>query len=199
MIVNSPEVLNKNLNTQIYFSRRLTIREFSMIRSYLAIVVILPLVTLLADYGLHSTIAESQNRPTIPQLSLYRLDNIEIYDADTFTADVYLGFKVILTKQAIRVKDFDAWEISNGRRTVKVTSDEIKKGLEARDYVLDLLKKSTFKITDGNYDIYNRIVSDVYWLDTKKTPMEYALLSDTLRKRGFERSDPSNDRPASKN
>jgi len=170
-----------------------------MIRSYLAIVVILPLVTLLADYGLHSTIAESQNRSTIPQLSLYRLDNIEIYDADTFTADVYLGFKVILTKQTIRVKDFDAWEISNGRRTVKVTSDEIKKGLEARDYVLDLLKKSTFKITDGNYDIYNRIVSDVYWLDTKKTPMEYALLSDTLRKRGFERSDPSNDRPASKN
>lgn len=170
-----------------------------MVRSYAALAVMLPLIVLLADYGLHSTVAESQNRPTIPQISLYRLDNITIHDGDTFVADVYLGFKVILTKQTIRIKDFDAWEISTGRRTVKVTPDEIKRGLAARDYLLNLLKTSTLKITDGNYDIYNRIVADVYWLDTKKSPMEYKLLADTMRLHGFERSDLTNDRSQSKN
>lgn len=166
-----------------------------MRRLLVHLLVSLILIVYLADYQLKTLVANQLHN--IPEeVSLYSLSNVEIHDGDTLTADVKLGFNVILTHQTIRFKDFDAWEISTGRRTVKVTPEEIQKGLQARDFVVNLLKKTQFKITDGKYDIYNRIVSDVYWLDTKQTPAKYVLLSDTLRKQGFERT---NDNATSKN
>lgn len=152
------------------------------------------LIVYIADSQLKSIVAHQT--PTLPEVtSLYSLSNIEIHDGDTLTADVRLGFNVVLTHQIIRLKDFDAWEISTGRRTVRVTSEEIQRGTKAREFLVNLLKTSQFKITDGKYDIYNRIVSDVYWLDTKQSPSKYILLANTLREHGFERK---NDNPPSK-
>lgn len=158
-----------------------------MFRPLLLTAVAIPLILMFADYGLHSSVANT-HKVTSDQLSLYRLGNIEVHDADTILADIHLGFNVVLTHQTIRLKDFDAWEISTGRKTVKVTKEEIAKGLQARDYVINMLKTTAFKVSDGKYDIYNRVVADVYWLDTKQNPMEYKLLSNTLRKEGFERN-----------
>lgn len=158
-----------------------------MFRPLLLMAVAIPLILMFADYGLHCSVANT-GKVTSDQLSLYRLSNIEIHDADTLLADIHLGFNVVLTHQTIRIKDFDAWEVSTSRRTVKVTKEEIVKGLQARDYVINMLKNTAFKVSDGKYDIYNRVVADVYWLDTKQNPMEYKLLRDTLRKEGFERN-----------
>lgn len=147
----------------------------------------LVLIVFIADQQLHTVVAKQHDVPS-DNTVLYSLSNVEIHDGDTFIADVRLGFNVVLTHQTVRLKDFDAYEISAGRRTVKVTSEEIKRGLQAREFVINLLKSTQFKITDGKYDIYNRIVSDVYWLDTKQTPPQYVLLSSTLRKQGYERT-----------
>lgn len=166
-----------------------------MQRLLIHLLVSLILVVYLADSQLKTLVA-NQLRNLPEEVSLYSLSNIEVHDGDTLTADVKLGFNVVLTHQTIRFKDFDAWEISTGRRTVKVTPEETQKGIKARDFVVNLLKKSQFKITDGKYDIYNRIVSDVYWLDTKQSPSKYVLLANTLREQGFERT---NDNSSSKN
>ncbi|CAB4142519.1 hypothetical protein UFOVP448_15 [uncultured Caudovirales phage] len=151
-------------------------------------------IVYLADTKLRATIHQPRDIPEV--LALYSLSNVEVHDADTITADVRLGFNVVLTHQTIRLKNFDAYEISTGRRTVKVTPDEISRGLKARDFVSDLLKHTHFKIIDGRYDIYNRIVTDVYYLDTTQTPSKYILLASTLREKGFERP---NDSPQGKN
>lgn len=60
------------------------------------------------------------------------LTDIKVYDGDTITADINVGFGIVLDNQKIRLLDFDAWEISYIRRTVNVTPAEIEKGLKAK-------------------------------------------------------------------
>lgn len=142
----------------------------------LALFVSLVLIVFMAEEGLHKVVANpiSQTVP-IHTTSLYTLSNISILSADSFVADVHLGFNVVLTKQAIRLRNFEAWG----------TND--KRGVNAKEFVTRLLATSQFKITDGAHDMSNRIVTDVYWLNTKQQPMIYAPLAELLRIQGYER------------
>lgn len=87
--------------------------------------------------------------PRFPQemeSNLYKVEDIQVYDGDTITATVQLGFQVALTQQAIRLAGFDAWEISRTRQTVEVTDEEIEKGKKAKAYLSELIGKNPDKV-----------------------------------------------------
>lgn len=81
-------------------------------------------------------------------------------DGDTIQADIHLDWGITLTDQTIRCSDFDAWECSTKRKTVKVTPDEIVKGNAAKAYVNNLVKDHTFYIIPAKQqrDVYGRIL-----------------------------------------
>jgi endonuclease YncB( thermonuclease family) len=77
-------------------------------------------------------------QPGIPS-NHYLLSSVSVYDGDTITADVHLGFSVVLHDQRVRLMGFDAWELTRARRTVEITDEELVKGRKARDALQELL------------------------------------------------------------
>jgi hypothetical protein len=116
----------------------------------------------------------AQQRPTKPPVTtqhegraLYRVDFPQVHDADTLADGVIrLPFGAAIAGRSIRA-DFDAWEITKGRQTVKVTDEEIAKGKAARDALVELLRTSTLYVSElpkgADVDPYDRIDS-VWWL-----------------------------------
>ena len=116
----------------------------------------------------------AQQRPTKPPVvaqhegrALYRVDVPQVHDADTLTDGVIrLPFGAAIAGRSIRA-DFDAWEITKGRQTVKVTDEEIGKGKAARDALVELLKSSTLYVSElpkgADIDPYDRIDA-IWWL-----------------------------------
>ena len=81
------------------------------------------------------------------ELYTYKAHVIKVYDGDTITADIQLGFGVILHKQKIRLKSVNAPE---------VRGPEKEKGIISRDWLRDqILNKDiilrTFKDKKGKY------------------------------------------------
>lgn len=74
-----------------------------------------------------------------PPENAYRLTVAKVYDGDTITADVALGFQVTLSAQSVRLAGYDAWEISRTRQTVQVTDEEIERGRLAKAALAELL------------------------------------------------------------
>lgn len=60
----------------------------------------------------------------------YEITVESVYDADTLTVDIPVGFGVILNDQKIRLHRIDAWE---------VRGDEREKGLLAKGRMLEVL------------------------------------------------------------
>lgn len=65
----------------------------------------------------------------------YELTDIAVIDGDTIRADIPLGFGVVLDDVTIRFADYDAWESSKRRRSVRVTDEEVERGKEATDFL----------------------------------------------------------------
>lgn len=97
-----------------------------------------------------------------PRPNLYRISSVSVYDGDTLTADIHLGFGVALAQEKVRLLGFDAWEITRARRTVgDISEGELAKGKKARDALLELLGHGTaYLVPEGRgRDPYGRILA----------------------------------------
>jgi endonuclease YncB( thermonuclease family) len=101
--------------------------------------------------------------------------NIYVHDGDTITADLSLPFRITLPNRSLRAFDYDAWEVTRTRQTVKVTDAEIKKGEKAREALQELLKTGTLYIEDATAiqkvkpDPYGRMLT-VWWVQQMSYP-----------------------------
>ncbi len=78
----------------------------------------------------------------------------KVYDGDTITADILVGFGVVLEDQKLRLY---------GINTPEVRGDMRPWGLEVRDYVRDLIFGKEFRVrTDYKKCKYGRWLVDVY-------------------------------------
>ena len=101
--------------------------------------------------------------------TLYRVDYPTVHDADTITDGVIcLPFKAGIVGRSIRA-DYDAWEVTRGRQTVKVTDEELAKGKAARDALIEQLKTRTLYLgelpKELDIDPYDRVDSVWYFRD----------------------------------
>ena len=100
----------------------------------------------------------------------YRATVVKVYDGDTLTVDIDLGFGVFLKKQKVRLRGIDTPEIRGAER---------KMGLIARDRVRELVLNravliQTHKDKKGKY---GRWVADVY---INTTSLSEILLNEGL-------------------
>lgn len=113
-----------------------------------------------------------------------------IHDADTFTdTNIFIPeFNFIITKQTIRMSNFDACEINRVRQTVIITDNELEKGKLARDFVVDLLKRyQPYIVLSPKRDAYGRMLGKIY-LSDKEHPNQFLDLRDLIFFKGFDRS-----------
>jgi len=80
----------------------------------------------------------------------YRAFVTKVYDGDTLTVDIDLGFGVVMKKQKLRLKGVNTPEIRGG------TAETKEAGLKARDFVRGLVLDrnvilKTFKDKGGKY------------------------------------------------
>lgn len=108
---------------------------------------------------------------------------VKVIDGDTFTADLHVGFDIVLSGQTVRIYGFDAWELSRARRTVNVTDAEIAKGKSAKIALEQLLRgaeRVEVREVMGR-DPFGRRLLEVY-ADGKE-------VGRTMRDKGHERKD----------
>ncbi len=93
----------------------------------------------------------------------YEVQVDRVHDGDTFVCTIKMDFDIQLTRQTIRIKNFDAWEIDRTRKTVVITEEELHKGELAREALLDLFAKAK-KITvhSGKRGAYGRMELAVF-------------------------------------
>ena len=105
------------------------------------------------------------------ELYLYKAIVLSVYDADTCTLLIDLGFNCFL-KEKVRFMGIDTPEI----RTKNVM--EKKLGLEARDFVRGLILKKNIEFRAYKEGKFGRYLVDIYLPD--KT-----LLNDLLVEKGY--------------
>lgn len=108
-----------------------------------------------------------------------------VTDGDTLRADVHLPFDVTLREQRIRVRDFDAWEVSK-TRNIEISDAEIAKGLKARDDLAKLLRESDGVYIEGEPRArytYERLLAHLY-VDRGG---ELVNVAEWMRNKGHER------------
>lgn len=112
---------------------------------------------------------------------------LRIHDADTFMADIYLGFGVVLKDRVIRIAEYDAWEVSRNRRTLKLTDEqwleEITKGKAAKLALEELIGEADkVEVQEvAEKDPYGRLLLRVY--------ADGVSVGETLRAQGHERTE----------
>jgi hypothetical protein len=113
-----------------------------------------------------------------------------VHDADTFKADLLLPFGVTLRDQSVRVRRFDAWEISRVRQTVGVITDaELAKGKLAREELVKLFAAADAVYVSGEDQseyTYGRVEAEV-WFDPPGPASRLIELGAWMRGRGHER------------
>ena len=98
---------------------------------------------------------------------VYQSTVVSIYDADTITVDVDLGFNVV-TRQKIRLNRINAWEVRGEEKT---------EGIIARDYLRSRIPVGSIvylKTVKDKQGKYGRYLADVY------TKSRSECLNDTL-------------------
>lgn len=89
----------------------------------------------------------------------YKAIIIKVYDGDTFTIQIDLGFSITITER-LRLYGVNTPEI---RLSKKTTPSEKKRGLEIRDYVRELILGNTVNITVHKKGKYGRYVAQVFY------------------------------------
>lgn len=96
----------------------------------------------------------------------YLVTDIRPKDGDTYVCNIHLDFDIVLKDQIIRCSDYDAWEISNKRKTIDYDPNEFVKGQKAKtDLINYLAKSSVVEITVDSKrlrDTYGRILAVTY-------------------------------------
>jgi micrococcal nuclease len=104
--------------------------------------------------------AESHFKPGDGRM--YQAKVIDIYDADTFTVQIDLGFHLVMT-ETVRLYGIDTPELrtKNGK--------EKKLGYEAKNFASNLLLNKTVNMEIYDEDKYGRYLVDVRLGDTTLT------------------------------
>lgn len=101
-----------------------------------------------------------------------------VYDGDTITVTIHLPFSVDLPNRTVRAYGYDAWEIKKGRRTVRVSAEELAKGRKAQVELEKLLKNGVWLEDSGEKDPYGRVSArlwakiDQKWIDVAAWAVE---------------------------
>jgi micrococcal nuclease len=85
----------------------------------------------------------------------YEATIIDVYDGDTVTALIDLGFSIYIKKR-IRLNGIDTPEI----RTLNIKEKEY--GLEVRDYLRELILNKKVTLDTYKPDKYGRCLADIY-------------------------------------
>ncbi|UOF79335.1 thermonuclease [Caudoviricetes sp.] len=112
----------------------------------------------------------------VPDKYAYSAKIIDVYDGDTLTAEIDLGFNVkFITK--LRLLNIDAPEVRGFESLL---------GLRSRDYVRHrvLNKIVTIKTVKDSKDKYGRYLADI-WYNEGADPYIYINLNDELVDRGL--------------
>lgn len=120
---------------------------------------------------------------TLDGRTLYRCDSPKVHDADTLTEGVIRlpwGAAIIRRVRA----DYDAWEITKVRQTVKITDEEIARGKAAADELSKILGQFTMYVSEPERDIdpYDRIDA-VWWVRDVSGSVE--RLADVAKRKGW--------------
>lgn len=96
--------------------------------------------------------------------TLLLCDVLSIHDGDTMRVRVHFPWGISL-EENVRCLGYNAWEVTKGRRTVKVTDDEVKKGKFALQQVQSLIQGNRVFISPeseaGTRDPYGRLLAFV--------------------------------------
>jgi len=113
----------------------------------------------------------------------------DLHDADSPVFNIFVpDLDLALINQKTRIENFDSCEVNRVRRTVIITKEELRRGIEARDYVIDLFKKYAVYIsTKGKRDAYGRLLVTVYLTDKEHNP-EVLDLKDLIFENKYDRS-----------
>jgi micrococcal nuclease len=105
------------------------------------------------------------------QLYTYRATITEVYDGDTFTADINLGMGVHMHGVKIRLSYVD---------TPEIRGEERPRGLEVRDHVRELIlgKEVVIQTQQDKTGKYGRLLADVY-ID-EETPLSNYLVENFM-------------------
>lgn len=121
---------------------------------------------------------------TLDGRTLYRVDSPKVHDADTLTEGVIrLPWGAAIAGRSIR-SDYDAWEVTKVRQTVKITDEEIARGKAAADELSKILGQFTLYVSEPERDIdpYDRIDS-VWWVRDVSGSVE--RLADVAKRKGW--------------
>jgi micrococcal nuclease len=102
----------------------------------------------------------------------YQVDVISVYDGDTLTVNVDLGFSMALNKLKIRLMGVDTAEMKSTDEALK------KKAISARDFIREQVLNKRAMLECYGQDKYGR------WLGKIFSP-DGTCLNDELIKRGF--------------
>ncbi|MFH1196692.1 MAG: thermonuclease family protein [bacterium] len=111
----------------------------------------------------------------LKKLYIYKAFVEEVYDGDTITVDIDLGFKTHLKGEKVRLNRIDAPELRGSTRT---------KGLKSRDFLREqILGKEVFIETiKDKQEKYGRYLAEVH-LEIEKD--KFIIVNDLLVEKGF--------------
>lgn len=110
---------------------------------------------------------------------IYRAKLIKIYDGDTLSADIDLGFNVWITAK-IRMFGLDTWESRTRNKAEK------EKGLKAKARTTELLNEISknpgyFRLRSFGKGKFGRVLGEIFILDKKGSQIN---VNETLIKEG---------------
>ena len=110
----------------------------------------------------------------------YKITISNVYDGDTITAHVDLGFEIVMLNQQIRLAGIDAPEINQSTKLSDAERIEGKlRGIESRDFLIALLKGRTVVMRtrdDKEREKYGRILGNLYIYDKEAKLVSVSML-----------------------
>lgn len=97
---------------------------------------------------------------SLVELYTYRAKVTKVYDGDTITVDIDLGFGIVMKEQTIRLLGIDAPEIRGEDR---------QKGLSSRSFLADRIPIGSvviMKTVKDRKEKYGRYLATIYYGDT---------------------------------
>ena len=107
------------------------------------------------------------------ELYTYKAKILSVYDGDTVTADVQLGFYVIAHKVKLRLYGINTPEIRGG------TAETKKAGITARDWLREKVLDKELTVKSFGKGKYGRWLVELY-LDDEETSLNQQLIEQGL-------------------
>jgi micrococcal nuclease len=108
---------------------------------------------------------------------MYEYDAVitRVYDGDTITATIDLGFKVHIASAKLRLSNIDTPEIRG------VTEAEKVLGRQCRDYVKERILNKRVKIKVGKTGKYGRYLAELWYYDENDNLIQESLNQELVR------------------